>query len=160
MLRWSLPETTVKFDVYSVVTGSVTPASCCCFSLLHPTGLEDGEPQSSGPSKLVLTAVTHYVLVTFHFRPTGLGPVTREFPLFPWCSSQNPRRTHTRGHIHTRARTHTGHNALLWLLLLAVEARRKIFRDGSKRKEKQCILLMHSGNVRITPAGGHFNESG
>lgn len=71
MLRWSLPETTVKFDVYSVVTGSVTPASCCCFSLLHPTGLEDGEPQSSGPSKLVLTAVTHYVLVTFHFRPTG-----------------------------------------------------------------------------------------
>lgn len=107
MLRWSLPETTVKFDVYSVVTGSVTPASCCCFSLLHPTGLEDGEPQSSGPSKLVPTAVTHYVLVTFHFRHTGLGPVTREFLLFPWCSSQNPRRTHTLAGTYTRAHAHT-----------------------------------------------------
>lgn len=130
--------------------------------LLHATGLEDGEPQSSGPSKLVLTAVTHYFFGHFPLPAHWLGPVTREFLLFPWCSSQNPRRTHThsRAHTHTRARTHTGHNALLWLLLLAVEARRKIFRDGSKRKEKQCILLMHSGNVRITPAGGHFNESG
>lgn len=161
MLRWSLPETTVKFDVYSVVTGSVTPASCCCFSSspnwIGRRGAAKFRPLKTGSHCCHSLCFGHFPLPAHWLRP-----VTREFLLFPWCSSQNPRRahTHTRGHIHTRARTHTGHNALLWLLLLAVEARRKIFRDGSKRKEKQVILLMHSGNVRITPAGGHFNESG
>lgn len=128
--------------------------------LLHPTGLEDTE--SSGPSKLVLTAVTHFG----HFPLPAHWPSGPSLTIF-CCSRGVPRKirgTHTltRGHIHTRARTHTGHNALLWLLLLATVARRKIFRDGSneKRKNAKQILLMHSGNVRITPAGGHFNESG
>lgn len=160
MLRWCLPETTttatVKFDVYSVVTGSVTPASCCCFSS-SPNWIGRRKVPAP-PNWFSLLSLT---LVTFHFRHTGPRARHLRYSAVPVVFlAKSAAHTHSRGHIHTRARTHTGHNALLWLL--ATVARRKIFRDGSneRRKNAKQILLMHSGNVRITPAGGHFNESG
>lgn len=123
--------------------------------LLRPTGLEDGKfrPLQTG-------AHCCHSLCFGHFPLPAHWPSGPSLTIF-CCSRGVPRKI--RGtHTLTRARTHTGHNALLWLLLLATVARRKIFRDGSneKRKNGKQILLMHSGNVRITPAGGHFNESG
>lgn len=108
MLRWSLPETTVKFDVYSVVTGSVTPASCCCFSS-SPNGIGRRGAAKFRPLKTGSHCCHSLRFGHFPLPAHWLGPVTREFLLFPWCSSQNPRRTHThtRGHIHTRAHAHT-----------------------------------------------------
>lgn len=101
MLRCCLPETTTttaKFDVYFVVTGSVTPASCCFSS--SPTGLED-EAQSSAHSKLVLTTVT--LFWSLSTSGTGLGPSLQVF-----CSRGVPRRRKIRGtHTLTRAHAHT-----------------------------------------------------
>lgn len=129
MLRWSLPEAFIPSSRVAL-----RPPPAVVF-LLHPTGLEDTE--SSGPSKLVLTAVNHCVLVTFHFRHTGPRARHLRYSAVPVVFlAKSAAHTHSRGHIHTRARTHTGHNALLWLLLATV-ARRKIFRDGSNEKRKK-----------------------
>lgn len=105
MLRWSLPETTttVKFDVYSVVTGSVTPASCCCFSS-SPNWI--GRHGKFRP----LQTGSHCCHSLWSLSTSGtlaLGPVTYDILLFPWCSSQNPRHTHTHAGTYTRAHAHT-----------------------------------------------------
>lgn len=129
MLRCCLPETTTttaKFDVYFVVTGSVTPASCCFSS--SPTGLED-EAQSSAHSKLVLTTVT--LFWSLSTSGTGLGPSLQVF-----CSRGVPRRRKIRG-THTRAHTHT-HRAQC-LAVAAGRGQEENFsrRFRGQRKEKE-----------------------
>lgn len=164
MLRWSLPEatttTTVKFDVYSVVTGSVTPASCCCFSS-SPNWI--GRRKVPAPPNWfsLLSLTVFWSLSTSG--TLALGPVTYDILLFPWCSSsQNPRHTHTHAGTYTRAHAHTQGTMPCCGCCWRPWPGGKFFATVPTRKGKngKQILLMHSGNVRITPAGGHFNESG
>lgn len=127
--------------------------------LLHPTGLEDGKfrPLQTGSHCCLLT-------VFWSLSTSGtlaLGPVTYDILLFPWCSSQNPRHTHTHAGTYTRAHAHT-QGTMPCCGCWRPWPGGKFFATVPTRKRKngKQILRMHSGNVRITPAGGHFNESG
>lgn len=106
MLRWSLPEATTKFDVSSVVTGSVTPASCCFFLSLHLT--IGRRSRSSGPLKtgshcchsLFWSLSTSGTLVRArHFRYSAV-------PVVFLVVAKSAAHTHSRSRAQTHTRTH------------------------------------------------------